>query len=97
MGRLKQSTLRESSGITSQKATTQEDLTNINVKIPKQAKQWLTTQAQQIRDNNSSPVPPNERVYPQHLIQTAIELLCTSEVDWGKVKNLQDLRKQLNL
>jgi hypothetical protein len=72
-------------------------LVSINIKITKSQKDWLATTASQVRDNNSEPVPPSERVYPQHLIGVAIELLQAAEVDWSQVRNGSDLREQLNL
>ena len=102
MGRLKQ-TLKEASGVkysqaeAKKKTTTTRELTTINIKIPKTTKQWLSQKAQQVRDNNTSPVPPNERVYPQHLINVAIEMLEKSDVDWSQVSNIDELREKLNL
>ncbi len=72
-------------------------LVTVNVKITKAQKDWLAKTASQVRDNNLEPVPPALRVYPQHLIGVAIDLLQAAEVDWDKVKNVEDLREQLNL
>jgi hypothetical protein len=47
----------------------------INIKITKVQRDWLTQIASQIRDNNESPVPPQDQVFPQHLIGIAIDLL----------------------
>jgi len=69
----------------------------INIKITKNQKEWLAQKASLVRDNNLDPVPPGNRVYPQHLIGIAIELLQSSRVDWSQVKNIEDLRNQLNL
>ena len=79
--------------ITNQK----EKLVTVNIKITKSQKDWLAQTATQVRDNNTEPVPPAERVYPQHLIGVAIDLLNSAEVDWRMVKNVADLREQLNL
>lgn len=109
MGRLKQTALQEQSGLTSPAPTPTKtstpkkkskakktEMTTINIKIPKSSKQWLTERSQQVRDNNSEPVPPRERVYPQHLINMAIELLQNSDLDWSQIKNIEDLQQQLN-
>jgi hypothetical protein len=74
-----------------------EKLVAINIKIPKTQKDWLNHKAVAVRENNADPVPPGERVYPQHLIRVAIELLQTGDVDWSRVRNIEDLREQLNL
>ena len=75
----------------------QEKLVTVNIKIRKYQKDWLTDTASQVRDNNLDPVPPAERVYPQHLIGVAIDLLQNADVDWGEVRNVEELREQLNL
>jgi hypothetical protein len=75
----------------------QEKLVTVNIKITKSQKDWLAETASQVRDNNDEPVPPAERVYPQHLIGTAIELLRAAEVDWNQVQNVEELRERLNL
>ena len=72
-------------------------LVTVNVKITKAQKDWLAETASLVRDNNLEPVPPALRVYPQHLIGVAIDLLQAAEVDWDKVKSIGDLREQLNL
>ncbi len=69
----------------------------MNIKITKSQKDWLAQTATQVRDNNTEPVPPAYRVYPQHLIGVAIDLLNSAEVDWTQIKNVEDLREQLNL
>lgn len=75
----------------------QEKLTTVNVKITRSQQEWLADTARLIRDNNDEPVPPADRTYPQHLIQVAIELLKASELDWGQVKNVEEIKEQLNL
>ncbi len=72
-------------------------LVTVNVKITKAQKDWLAATASMVRDNNLEPVPPSLRVYPQHLIGVAIDLLQAAEVDWTQVKNVEDLREQLNI
>lgn len=74
-----------------------EKLVAVNIKITKTQKDWLGETASQVRDNNADPVPPAERVYPQHLIGVAIELLQAADVDWNQVKNIEELKEQLNL
>lgn len=69
----------------------------VNIKISRSQHEWLLSTARTVRDNNSEPVPPGDRVFPQHLIGVAIELLQSSSVDWSQVKNVEDLRKLLNL
>ncbi|MEH2068672.1 MAG: hypothetical protein V7K47_11010 [Nostoc sp.] len=70
---------------------------SINIKISREQHEWLSDTARTVRDNNLEPVPPGDRVYPQHLIGVAVELLRHSDVDWGQVKNAEDLRQQLKL
>jgi hypothetical protein len=74
-----------------------EKLVTVNIKIKKTQKDWLTETAAGVRDNNTEPVPPSERVYPQHLIGMAIDLLRSTDIDWQKVRNTKDLQEQLNL
>lgn len=69
----------------------------INIKINRLSHEWLTDTSRTVRDNNLEPVPPGDRVYPQHLISVAIELLQASDVDWSQVKNVEDLKQQLNI
>jgi hypothetical protein len=75
----------------------QDKLVAVNIKIRKNQKDWLADTASQVRENNLEPVPPAERVYPQHLIGVAIDLLEAAGVDWGEVKNVEQLREYLNL
>jgi hypothetical protein len=81
----------------SAKSKPADPLTTVNIKIPRSAQRWLQDTAQQVRENNPEPVPPAQRVYSQHLIQAAIALLQTQDVDWGEVRNVEDLRYRLNL
>ena len=74
-----------------------EQLVTVNIKIRKDQKQWLTDTASTVRENNSDPVPPAERVYPQHLIGVAIDLLKAADVDWGQVRNVEELREKLKI
>ncbi len=75
----------------------QEQPVTVNIKIRKDQKAWLTDTAIQVRENNSEPVPPAERVYPQHLIGVAIDLLQAADVDWDEIRNIEELREHLNL
>lgn len=74
-----------------------KDLVTVNIKITREQQDWLATTARQVRDNNITPVPPGERVYPQHLIGVAIELLQNSNIDWDQVRNTADLKNNLKL
>jgi hypothetical protein len=72
-------------------------LVPVNINIRKDQRDWLSTTAELVRDNNVKPVAPGERVFPKHLIEVAIDLLRASKVDWSQVENIEDLRKQLNI
>lgn len=74
-----------------------ETLTTINIKIERKQQRWLQDTAQQVRDNNETAVPPNERVYPQHLIGIAIELLKAQDLDWEEIHNIEELKEALNI
>ena len=74
-----------------------EKLVAINIKITRAQQRWLADTARTVRDNNNTPVAPSERVFPQHLIGVAIDLLQVTEIDWSQIKNLEDLRQQLKL
>ena len=65
----------EPNPIQNQEVQNKEKLVTVNIKITKSQKDWLAQTATQVRDNNTQPVPPAERVYPQHLIGVAIDLL----------------------
>ena len=74
-----------------------DKLTTVNIKIGLSQQQWLSDTARQVRDNNDKPVAPADRVYPQHLIGVAIDLLKAADVDWDNVQNIKDLREALGL
>jgi len=74
-----------------------EKLVTINIKIPRTQQGWLSETARTVRGNNDTPVAPSERVFPQHLIGVAIDLLRNSNIDWSQVRNVEDLRQQLML
>lgn len=75
----------------------QEKLVNINVKITRTQQTWLSQTARTVRDNNNTPVAPSDRVFPQHLIGIAIDLLHSTDIDWKTIRNIEDLRQQLKL
>jgi len=72
-----------------------EKMVNVNIKIPSSNREWLANTAQKVRNNNPEPVAVGNRIYPQHLIGVAIELLRDIDVDWGQIKNMEDLREYL--
>jgi len=82
---------------TPQSKPKQEKLVTLNIKIAQTQQEWLADTARDVRGNNPDPVPPAERVFPQHLIGVAIALLESSDVDWSQIKNTQDLRAALKL
>lgn len=69
----------------------------INIKIDQKQHEWLRDTAQQVRNNHAEPLPPGDRVYPNHLINVAIDLLINAKVDWSSVQSIEDIEKQLNL
>jgi hypothetical protein len=74
-----------------------EIMVNVNIKMSQTQQEWLAATAKTVRRNNSLPVPAKERVYPQHLISLAVELLQSANVDWEEVKTIADLRERLAL
>jgi hypothetical protein len=72
-----------------------EIMVNVNIKMSQTQQEWLAATAKTVRRNNPLPVPAKERVYPQHLISLAVELLQSADVDWEKVKTITDLRERL--
>jgi hypothetical protein len=70
---------------------------NINIKVPSSQQKWLADTAQQIRSNNDLAVAAADRVFPQHLVQVAIDLLKAQGIDWAEVKNVAELRDSLNI
>ena len=71
-----------------------EIMVNVNIKMSQSQQEWLAAKAKTVRRNNSLPVPAKERVYPQHLISLAVELLQSADVDWEEVKTIADLRER---
>jgi len=86
-----------SSEVEKQQPVPTEKLVPINIKITRAQQRWLADTARMVRDNNDTPVAPTERVFPQHLIGVAIDLLRDTEIDWSNVRNIEDLRQQLKL
>ena len=78
-------------------APKEERLVTVNIKVAESQQEWLADMAKKVRRNNDAPVAAIDRVYPQHLIGIAIDLLKESDIDWGKVQNIQDLKKVLNI
>lgn len=74
-----------------------ETLTTVNIKIERKQQRWLQDTAQQVRDNNEEAVPPNERVYPQHLMGAAIDLLKAQNINWEEIHNIEELKKALKI
>jgi hypothetical protein len=72
-----------------------EIMVNVNIKMSQSQQEWLAATAKTVRRNNPLPVPAKERVYPQHLISLAVELLQSANVDWEDVKTIADLRERL--
>jgi hypothetical protein len=72
-----------------------EIMVNVNIKMSQPQQEWLAATAKTVRRNNSLPVAARERVYPQHLIGLAVELLQSADVDWEQVKTIDDLRERL--
>lgn len=74
-----------------------EKVATLNIQVTRSQQRWLQDTAQDIRDNNETPVPGPDRVYPVHLIQVAIDLLKMQAVEWGDITDIEGLRNQLNL
>lgn len=69
----------------------------MNIKIKKNQKQWLVNTASTVRDNNTELVQLSERVYPQHLINVASDLLQNNDVDRDEIKNVEKLQEHLRI
>ena len=80
-----------------QPAPVKEKPVTVNIKISRTQHEWLTDTARTVRDNNTEPVPPGDRVYPQHLIGIAIELLQAGDIDWSEVRRVEDLKRLLDI
>ncbi len=74
-----------------------EKSVSVNIKVPSSQQKWLADTAQQVRGNNDVAVAAADRVFPQHLIQVAIDLLKAQGIDWTEVKNVTELRDSLNI
>ena len=82
---------------TKKSAPKEERLVTVNIKVAESQQEWLADIAKKVRRNNDAPVAAIDRVYPQHLIGIAIDLLKGSDIDWEKVQNIQDLREVLDI
>lgn len=79
------------------KTKKQESYATLNIQIARQRQRWLQDTAQQVRDNSTEPVPPIERVYPCHLIEIAIDLLKSQDINWDEIKTAEGLRDRLKI
>jgi hypothetical protein len=75
----------------------EKKLVPVNIKLEERQRVLLDEKARIIRSNNTEAVPAKDRVYPQHLIALAVDLLLDSDIDWSQIKNIDDLRKELDL
>jgi hypothetical protein len=89
-------TTKKSSSIEAVKAEPEKSV-SVNIKVPSSQQKWLADTAQQVRSNNDLAVAAADRVFPQHLIQVAIDLLKAQGIDWAEVKNVAELRDSLNI
>ena len=69
----------------------------LNIQVTRAQHRWLQNMAQDIRDNNDEPVAGPQRVYPVHLIQAAIDLLKSQDINWDEISDVKGLREQLKL
>ena len=74
-----------------------EEFLNQRDKLEVNSSFCLLPSALRAKPDNSEPVPPAERIYPQHLIGVAINFLEAEGIDWDEVRNVEELREQLNL
>jgi hypothetical protein len=79
------------------KTSQKKKLAPVNIKLEDRQRVLLDEKARMIRSNNLEAVPAKDRVYPQHLIAVAIDLLLNSDIDWSEVKNIEQLREGLDL
>jgi hypothetical protein len=75
----------------------EKKLVPVNIKLEERQRVLLDEKARIIRSNNVEAVPAKDRVYPQHLIAVAVDLLLDSDIDWSQIKSIDDLRKDLDL
>ena len=57
----------------------------------------MTTTNDRVLNELQGKPTAGDRTYPKHLIGVAIDLLAHADVDWSRVKNIAELREQLNL
>jgi hypothetical protein len=65
------------------------------IKIPQSLARGLADRAQQVRNNNTEPVAPSDRVYPAHLVQATLEHLLELPIDWDSIKSVEDFQQVL--
>ncbi|MFK8184808.1 MAG: hypothetical protein AB8B99_15660 [Phormidesmis sp.] len=82
---------------TRKKAQVKGKMATLNIQVTRAQQRWLQNTAQDIRDNNDAPVPGPQRVYPVHLIQAAIDLLRTQDIEWDTITDIEGLNNALNL
>ena len=82
---------------TKKKSQARSKTATLNIQVTRAQQRWLQNTAQDIRDNNDSPVPGPQRVYPVHLIQAAIDLLRTQDIEWDTISDVEGLKEALNL
>lgn len=82
---------------TKKKSQAKSRTATLNIQVTRAQQRWLQNTAQDIRDNNDAPVPGPQRVYPVHLIQAAIDLLRTQDIEWDTITDVEGLKDALNL
>ena len=82
---------------TKKKAQPKSKTATLNIQVTRAQQRWLQNTAQDIRDNNDAPVPGPQRVYPVHLIQAAIDLLRTQDIEWDTITDVEGLKDALNI
>lgn len=82
---------------TKKKSQAKSKTATLNIQVTRAQQRWLQNTAQDIRDNNDAPVPGPKRVYPVHLIQAAIDLLRTQDIEWDAITDVEGLKDALNL
>ena len=82
---------------TRKKSQAKSKTATLNIQVTRAQQRWLQNTAQDIRDNNDAPVPGPQRVYPVHLIQAAIDLLRTQDIEWDSITDVEGLKDALNI
>jgi hypothetical protein len=82
-------------------AATSTKTVEVRYTIPMDYREWLNKKAAEIRTNRTAAELKDRAgfVYPEHLIQVAIEFLMDSEtsIGWSEVTDANALRKALGL